>query len=814
MKNYMKVVKRNGKKESVNFQKIFNRIKKQTYGLNSRFVDPHEIAIKVMGGLYDGVTSRELDELASQTAATHTAKHPDYAILASRLAITSHHKDTSKSFSETVEKLYNYTDPKTGEKAGMISDEVYQIVKDNASTIDEAIIYDRDFNLDYFGFKTLMRSYLLKMDGRTVERIQHMWMRVSIGIWKENIEEAIATYNEMSDKWFTHATPTLFNSGTNRPQMSSCFLQATHDDSIPGIYKTLQDSAAISQSAGGIGLHIHNVRAKGSYIKGTGGYSNGIVPMLQVFNSTARYVDQGGGKRKGAIAVYLEPWHADIFDFIDLKKNHGKEEMRARDLFLAVWTPDLFFERVQSNGDWTLFCPNEAPGLSDVYGQEFVKLYERYEAEGKGRKTVKAVELMEHIVDAQTESGVPYMLAKDSANMKSNQKNIGTIKSSNLCVEIMEVSTPEETAVCNLASIALTMFVKNGKVDHNRLKDVSYRVAKNLNKVIDENYYPTPETRTSNMRHRPIGIGVQGLADMFALLKIAFDSPEAKLVNQEVFETIYYGAMCASADLAKEAYDRAALINPNVDNLVGAYSSFNGSPLSEGIFQFDMWEDRTVVNEGGNFIIADAKPIQLSGRWSWESLRVQVMTHGVVNSLLLAPMPTASTSQILGNNECFEPFTSNIYVRGTSSGEFIVVNKYLVNDLDEIGLWSEEMKNKIIQENGSVQKITEIPGDIRARYKTVWEIKQRDLIDLAADRGAFVCQSQSMNLFFETATKAKLNSSILYGWRKGLKTLNYYIRTKPAVSGLKNLGIEATSVSATISFAQPQDGADCDVCSA
>jgi ribonucleoside-diphosphate reductase alpha chain len=798
----MKITKRNGKKESVNFQKIYNRIKKQTYELNTNFVDAHTVAIKVMNGLYDGVTSRELDNLAAETAASLTSTHPDYSTLAARLEITSHYKevDVSKSFSDTINRLHSYVDPKTGQSAGLIADDVHEIIMNNAEVLDEAIAHDRDFLIDYFGFKTLQRSYLLKMHGKAIERIQHMWMRVSVGIWKENIDEAIETYNWMSQKFFTHATPTLFNSGTKKPQMSSCFLLAMKDDSIDGIFKTAQNVAAISQNAGGIGLHVHNIRATGAYIKGTNGTSNGLVPMLKVFNQIANYVDQGGGKRKGSFAIYLEPWHADFLDFLDLKKNHGKEEVRARDLFYASWTPDLFFERIEEGGNWSFFSPDETSDLYELYGEAFKKRYEEYEAEGKAKRVMKAEEVMMRIIESQIETGGPFMLAKDAANQKSNQKNLGTIKSSNLCTEIIEYSSADEEAVCNLASLALSKYVVDGKVNYNLLYDATYRVTKNLNQVIDVNYYPTEETRRSNMRHRPIGIGVQGMADMFAMLGLAFDSPEAKDINKKVFETIYFAAMTASNDGAIELYNgrvkdaiAQGLTEDAVSTTYGAYSTFKGSPLSEGLFQFDMWEDRDVRFVGGKATTVSAQPIQLSGMWDFEALREKVVKYGVRNSLLLAPMPTASTSQILGNNEAFEPFNSNIFKRGTLAGEFAVVNKYLVQDLIKLGLWSLEMKNEIISNNGSVQTIDVIPVEVRERYKTIWEIKQKDLIDMSADRGAFICQSQSFNLHINGVTTAKVNSAIMYGWKKGLKTLNYYIRTKSAAGALKGLGgIEST----------------------
>ena len=747
----MYVVKRDGRRESVKFDKITARIKKLCYGLNP-LVTPEKVAMKVIEGLYDGVTTSELDNLAAEVAATNTITHPDYALLASRIAVSNLHKNTKKSFSETVKDLYEYIDPKTNEKAPLISDEVYSVIKKNADVLDSTIIYDRDFRYDFFGFKTLERSYLLKLNGEVAERPQQMLMRVAIGIHTDDIDSAIETYNYMSEGWFTHATPTLFNSGTPKPQMSSCFLLTTKEDSISGIYDTLKQCAQISQSAGGIGLSIHDIRATGSYIKGTNGTSNGIVPMLRVFNDTARYVDQGGGKRKGSFAIYVEPWHADIFDFLDLKKNHGKEEQRARDLFYALWIPDLFMKRVEENGDWTLMCPHECPGLSDTYGKKFEKLYKKYESEGKGRKTMKAQELWFKILESQIETGTPYMLYKDAANEKSNQKNLGTIKSSNLCTEIIEYTAPDEVAVCNLASIALPKFVIDGKFDHEKLFNVTYRVTKNLDKVIDANYYPVPEARNSNMRHRPIGIGVQGLADAFILMRHAFDSAEAKQLNKEIFETIYYAAVTASKDLA-------------IEN--GPYETWKGSPISNGVFQFDMWK---------------VKP---TDRWEWDLLREEVKKHGVRNSLLLAPMPTASTAQILGNNECFEPYTSNIYTRRVLSGEFIIVNKHLLRDLVKLGIWNDRLKNKLMASNGSIQNIDEIPENIKELYKTAWEISQKEILDMAADRGAYIDQSQSLNIFMENANFAKLTSMHFYGWKAGLKTGMYYLRTKSATDAIK-----------------------------
>ncbi|MBC9914088.1 ribonucleoside-diphosphate reductase subunit alpha [Chitinophaga varians] len=748
----MFVIKRDGRKEAVKFDKITARIEKLCYGFNTEYVDAIDVAKKVIQGLYDGVTTSELDNLAAETAASLTTKHPDYALLASRIAVSNLHKNTEKSFSKTMRKLYNYIDPKTGKNAALLSDEVWDIIEKNADTLDSNIIYDRDFAFDYFGFKTLERSYLLKTDGKVVERPQHMFMRVSVGIHKEDIESAIKTYNLMSERWFTHATPTLFNAGTPKPQMSSCFLLTMQDDSIEGIYDTLKQTAKISQSAGGIGLSIHNIRATGSYISGTNGTSNGIIPMLRVFNDTARYVDQGGGKRKGAFAIYLEPWHADIFEFLDLRKNHGKEEMRARDLFYALWMPDLFMKRVEANGTWSLFCPHEAPGLHECWGEEFEALYEKYEQENRARKTVKAQDLWFAILDAQIETGTPYLLYKDSANRKSNQQNLGTIKSSNLCTEIIEYTDANEVAVCNLASLALPRFVNEGVFDHQKLFEVTYQATLNLNKIIDHNYYPVEEAERSNLRHRPIGLGVQGLADAFILMRYPFESDEAKKLNSEIFETIYFAGLTASNDLAKKD---------------GHYETFPGSPASKGVLQFDMW---------------DVTP---SSRWNWDALKKSIIKDGIRNSLLLAPMPTASTSQILGNNECFEPYTSNIYTRRVLSGEFVVVNKHLLKDLVELGLWDNDMKTKIISANGSIQNINEIPANIKELYKTVWEIKQRSLIDMAADRGAFICQSQSLNLFVDTPTAAKLTSMHFYAWKKGLKTGMYYLRTQAATQAVQ-----------------------------
>ena len=780
----MFVVKRDGHKEPVMFDKITARIKKLCYGLNP-LVDPVRVSMRVIEGLYDGVTTSELDNLAAEVAATMTTTHPDYANLASRISVSNLHKNTKKSFSQTMDDLYNYVNPRTNKKAPLLSDEVYKVIKKNAEKLDSTIIYNRDFNYDYFGFKTLERSYLLKLNGVTVERPQHMLMRVSIGIHLDDLDAAIETYTLMSKKYFTHATPTLFNSGTPKPQLSSCFLLTMQDDSIDGIYNTLKQTAKISQSAGGIGLSIHNIRATGSYIAGTNGTSNGIVPMLRVFNDTARYVDQGGGKRKGSFAIYIEPWHSDIFDFLELKKNHGKEEMRARDLFYAMWIPDLFMKRVESNEEWTLMCPNECPGLYDTHSEEFEKLYLKYEKDQKGRKTIKARELWEKILEAQIETGTPYMLYKAACKRKSNQKNLGTIRSSNLCTEILEYTSKDEIAVCNLASIALPMFVKNNSFDHKELFKVTKRVTKNLNKVIDRNYYPVKEAENSNFRHRPIGLGVQGLADTFIKLRMPFTCDDAKTLNQEIFETIYFAALTASMEEAIKE---------------GAYKSYKGSPISKGEFQHNMW---------------GIKDDELSGRWDWDGLRKEIKKNGVRNSLLVAPMPTASTAQILGNNECFEPYTSNIYTRRVLSGEFIVVNKHLLEDLVKLGLWTEELKQELMKANGSIQHIDGIPEDIKELYRTVWELKMKDVIDMARHRGYFIDQSQSLNLFMEGATMAKLTSMHFYAWKSGLKTGMYYLRTKSAVDAIK-FTLDNTKkeekvkeeVAATASIAEPPPTAD------
>ena len=751
----MQVVNRKGEREDVRFDAILEKLSGLTNGLDTDWVDAANLTKLTIEGLYDGVTTRELDQLAAETAASLASHHPDYSKLAARICVDDLHRSTKETFSEVITDLRDFIDPESGEHAPLISQEVYDIIMANKATLDNYVDYDRDFNYDYFGFKTLERSYLLKLNGEVAERPQHMLMRVAVGIHHDNIEKALETYDLMSQGFFTHATPTLFNSGTPTPQMSSCFLLTMQDDSLVGIYDTLKQCALISKSAGGIGLSIHHIRSKGSYIKGTNGESNGIVPMLRVFNDTARYVDQGGGKRKGSIAIYLEPWHPDIIQFLDLRKNHGKEELRARDLFYALWTPYLFMERVEQNADWSFFCPNECPGLQDAYGEEFKQLYESYEAQGLARETVPARTVWDKVVEAQIETGTPYMLYKDSANMKSNQKNLGTIRSSNLCTEIMEYTSKDEVAVCNLASIALPRFVnqESKQFDFQKLYDVTYHVTGNLNRVIDVNYYPVEEARNSNMRHRPIGLGVQGLADTFAMLGMAFESDEAKALNKEIFETIYFSSCTASKD--------AAIVE-------GPYSSFKGSPASQGILQFDLWN----MNEH-------------SGRWDWESLKGEIVEHGMRNSLLLAPMPTASTSQILGNNECFEAFTSNLYVRRTLSGEFVVTNKHLIKDLIDLGLWSLEMKDEILRHKGSIQAIAGIPDHIKELYKTTWEIKQKNVIDMAADRGAYIDQSQSMNIHMIDANPAKVTSMHFYGWRKGLKTGMYYLRTKAAADAIQ-----------------------------
>ncbi|XP_031562039.1 ribonucleoside-diphosphate reductase large subunit-like [Actinia tenebrosa] len=750
------VIKRNGESQPVLLDKITSRVSKLCYGLKNEFVEPVEITLKVVKGIYNGVKTTELDTLAAEIAASMTTKHPDYALLAARIEVSNLHKETKKVFSEVMEDLYNYVNPRNNKHSPLISKETNDIIQKYSDRLNSAIIYDRDYQYNYFGFKTLSRSYLLKCNGKITERPQHMLMRVSVGIHGEDIDAAIETYNLMSDKWFTHASPTLFNAGTNRPQMSSCFLLTMSDDSIEGIYDTLKTCALISKNAGGIGLNIHCIRASGSYIAGTNGVSNGLVPLLRVYDSTARYVDQGGNKRPGAFAIYLEPWHADIFEFLDLRKNTGKEEQRARDLFYALWVPDLFMKRVEEDGIWSLMCPNECPGLQDCYGEEFEELYKSYEQQGKFIKQVKAQKLWFAILESQIETGTPYMLYKDSCNKKSNQKNLGTIKCSNLCTEIVEYSSPDEVAVCNLASIALNRFVKTDKTtpefDFKKLYEVTKVVTRNLNKIIDVNYYPVPEARTSNMRHRPIGIGVQGLADAFILMRYPFDSEKAQKLNRDIFETLYYAALEASSELAAKD---------------GPYSTYEGSPASQGILQYDLWG------------------VTPSNLWDWEALKKKIKTQGLRNSLLLAPMPTASTAQILGNNESIEPYTSNIYSRRVLSGEFQIVNHHLLKDLTEMGLWNDDMKNELIANNGSIQEIKEIPDEIKGLYKTVWEIKQRTLIDMAADRGAYIDQSQSFNVFIAQPNFGNLSSMHFYGWKKGLKTGMYYLRTKPAANAIQ-----------------------------
>ena len=749
----MNVIKRDGRAEEVSFDKVLERIRKASEGLA---VNSTALAQRVLAQIFDGVRTTQLDELTSTLAASLSTVHPDYGTLAARIIISNHQKNTQTKFSEVVKTLCNQTAPKTGEPVSYLNDTVKEFVANHAGFLDNYIQHDRDYLLDYFGFKTLEKSYLLKdTSGKIVERPQHMWMRVAVGIWA-NVPEHIAiprileTYDLMSQKYFTHATPTLFNAGTPRQQLSSCFLLAMSDDSIAGIYKTLSDCALISKYAGGIGLHCHNIRAKGAIIRGTNGTSNGLVPMLRVFNNTARYVDQGGGKRNGSFAMYLEPWHADVEEFLKLKLNTGSEEDRARDLFYALWIPDLFMKRVEQDAEWTLFCPSEAPGLADVHSAAFEELYLKYEREGRGRKTISAQKLWFQILDCQMETGTPYLLYKDPANAKSNQQNLGTIKSSNLCTEIIEYSDANETAVCNLASIGLPAFVKNGKFDFVKLQEVVRVATRNLNQVIDINYYPTPETRRSNMRHRPIGLGVQGLADVFAMLKLEWDSQEAADLNAAIFENMYVAALEESCHLAKE---------------YGPYETFQGSPASKGQLQFDFWGAKTIFD--------------------WSDIKQRIQKYGLRNSLLVAPMPTASTSQIMGYNECFEPFTSNLYTRRTLAGEYIVVNKYLLKELVSRGIWSEELKQKMIAQNGSVQGIPEIPQDLQALYRTSWELKQRALIDLAAGRAPFICQSQSLNLFVADPSYAKLTSMHFYAWKKGLKTGCYYLRTKAAVMAQK-----------------------------
>ncbi|XP_068600143.1 ribonucleoside-diphosphate reductase large subunit-like [Brachionichthys hirsutus] len=749
----MHVIKRDGRQEGVTFDKITSRIQKLCYGLNCDFVDPTQITMKVIQGLYSGVTTVELDTLAAETAATLTTKHPDYALLAARIAVSNLHKETKKVFSDVMEDLYNYVNPLNKRHSPMISKETLDIVIENEARLNSAIIYDRDFSYNFFGFKTLERSYLLRINGKVAERPQHMLMRVAVGIHKRAIDSAVETYNLLSERWFTHATPTMFNAGTDKPQLSSCFLLSMKDDSIEGIFETLKHCALISKSAGGIGLAVSSIRATGSYIAGINGVSNGLVPMLRVYNNTARYVDQGGNKRPGAFAAYLEPWHSDVFDFLELKKNTGKEEQRARDLFFGLWIPDLFMKRVESNQDWSLMCPNECPGLDECWGEAFEELYTQFEKEGRAKRVVKARQLWYAIIESQTETGTPYMLYKDACNRKSNQQNLGTIKSSNLCTEIVEYTDKDEVAVCNLASVALNMYVTPERTfDFKKLQSVTKVIVKNLNKIIDINYYPVPEAERSNMRHRPIGVGVQGLADAFILMRYPFESPEAQLLNIQIFETIYHAALEASCELAAE---------------FGPYETYAGSPVSKGILQYDMW---------------DKTPTDL---WDWEALKEKIAKHGVRNSLLLAPMPTASTAQILGNNESIEAYTSNIYTRRVLSGEFQIVNPHLLKDLTERGLWSDEMKNQLMAQNGSIQGITEIPDNLKQLYKTVWEISQKTILKMAADRGAYIDQSQSLNIHIAEPSYGKLTSMHFYGWKMGLKTGMYYLRTKPAANPIQ-----------------------------
>jgi len=752
------IVKRDGRKEEVKFDNITKRIRALCDGLDSKFIDPIPITQKVIEGFFNGISTQEIDTLAAETCAYMSQRHPDFSILAARIAISNVHKSTSDSFSETIRACHEYRDAQ-GRKAGLISDDVRSFVDANGSALDDAIEYSRDYDYDYFGFKTLEKSYLLRLKGKVAERPQHMLMRVACGIHSGNLTAAIETYELMSQRFFTHATPTLFNAGTAFPQMSSCFLLTCKEDSIEGIYDTLKRCALISKQAGGIGVAISNIRAKGSYIRSTNGYSNGLVPMLRNFNETARYVDQGGGKRKGSFAMYLEPWHADVFDFLEMRKNHGKEEQRARDLFYGLWIPDLFMKRVKEDKEWTLFCPNEAfdestgKGLIDVWGDEFETLYHQLEAAGKGRKSVKAQQLWFRILESQMETGTPYMLYKDSANRKSNQQNLGTIHCSNLCTEIIEYTDADEVAVCNLASIALSRFVHDGVFDFQRLYTVSKVVTRNLNKVIDRNYYPIPEARKSNVRHRPIGIGVQGLADAFLMLKLPFESEPARRLNEDIFETIYFAASESSCELAEKE---------------GPYETYHGSPASNGLLQFDLW-NRTPK----------------SGRWDWTVLKTKIAQFGMRNSLLLAPMPTASTAQILGNNESFEPYTQNLYVRRVLSGEFVQVNRHLLKDLIQRDLWTEDVRVQLIAHNGSVQHIDQIPADVKELYKTVWEIKQRAVLDMAADRGAYIDQSQSLNIHMVDATTAKLSSMHFHAWQLGLKTGMYYLRTKAAADAIK-----------------------------
>ena len=819
----MYVTKRNGEREHVAFDKILRRIK--TIGQEADVkINYSSLAMKVIDQLYSGISTTKIDELSAEQCASLASTHTDYSILAGRIINSNHHKNTDGSFLNVMSNLYNNKD--IHEKhCPIITEEVYSIVKENKDILESAIQYERDYLIDYFGFKTLERAYLMKVDNKIVERPQHLWMRVSLGIHKNNIERVLQTYNYMSQKYFTHATPTLFNASTMKPQLSSCYLLAMESDSIDGIYNTLKDCALISKWAGGIGLHIHNIRASGSQIRGTNGTSNGIVPMLKVFNNTAKYVDQGGGKRNGSFAIYLEPWHADIEIFLQMRKNHGDEELKARDLFYALWTPDLFMERVKANGQWTLMCPDECPGLSDVYGEHFKILYEKYESENKGKKTVNARDLWFQVLDAQMETGTPYLLYKDACNKKSNQKNLGTIKSSNLCSEIVEYSDDKETAVCNLASISLPNFIKtkeNGEIyfDFDELHEVTKIVTYNLDQIIDVNFYPTEKTERSNMRHRPIGIGVQGLADAFFKMNYSFICDEAAQLNKDIFETMYHASLEMSNEIAisryqeiKEKYYDKTVIDKSCYDIfneyerstlwesmrqnnttVGSYSTFEGSPASSGIFQFDLWG------------------VTPSDRYDWESLKKSVIKYGIRNSLLMSPMPTASTSQILGNNECIEPITSNIYSRRTMAGEFVLANKYLMKDLLDLGLWNDKVKNNIIANNGSIQQIDIIPENIRDKYKTVWELPMRQLIDMAADRGAFICQSQSLNLWLEDPNYNNLTSMHFYSWSKGLKTGIYYLRRR-ARHQAQQFTIEPDK-QRTSSLIEETEDEICEMCSA
>jgi ribonucleoside-diphosphate reductase alpha chain len=784
----MNITKRNGNSEELNLNKIVARIKKQCYSLDTNFVNVDKLAINVIQGLFDGATTRQIDELIAEQAASASTIHFDYSTLAARILVTSLHKDTSKSFSQTVEKLYS---------ENIVSELFYKNVQKHKKELDAVIVYDRDFNFDYFGYRTLEKSYLLKdRSGRIIERPQHLYMRVAVGIWGDNLEEILNTYNILSEKYATHATPTLFNAGTNIPQLSSCFLLKVDDDSLDEIYKILADTAKISKLAGGIGISISKIRAKNSAIKSVNGKSDGIIPMLKVFNETARYVNQAS-RRKGSFAIYLEPWHDDVFDFIELRKNSGAEELRARDLFLALWVNDMFMDAVNNDGDWWLMCPNESPNLHDVYGQEFETLYKQYVSEGKFRRKIKARDLWMKILENQIETGTPYILYKDSINEKSNQKNIGVISSSNLCSEIVEFTSKDETAICTVSTMGLPKFVENGTFNFQKFYDTTYQMIKNMDRIIDVTLNPIKEGDVSNSRHRPTGLGVQGLADVFAMLEVPFDSEFAKDLNKKIFETLYFAAITSSKDISKKVGQenfKDVTDDPNLIGYLGAYSTFKGSPISQGIFQFDMWEDRKVGTKEGKTEIIERTPIKLSGMWDWETLREDVKKYGVRNSLSLSLPPSASTSQLLGNNECFEPFTSNIYKRNTLSGTFVVTNKFLIKDLIKLGVWDENMKKRIMLADGSVQNIDEIPQKIKDIYKTVWELKMKDIIDMSADRSPFICQTQSLNLFFQNVNFAKLSSALMYGWKKGLKTGSYYIRTKSITEANKALGIDVSTI--------------------